>query len=749
MSLPGKSAVANPAGKSAVAQRMEEMAAQREERRRSMEAYKEQRALDAVAAEEFGGIDSLEFLKKIEEWRKKRGLGGSPIQFDNPHIWSAEHCTSAIRVCVRKRPMLQVEHDRLDFDVVSTEQDHYTVTVHEPKVRVDLSKAVENVQFTFDACFHETDGNETVYAAALAPLVPHVFGGGNATIFAFGQTGSGKTCTMAGHGHAGAKDGNASGLYALAANDVMRMAAERELSAGISFFEVYRGMVLDLLGGCARVETMEDATGHVALVGLREVKVESADGLLHILHQAERIRATGATSANEQSSRSHAILTITLREPIPGVWPVVGRLSLVDLAGSERARDSAENDEQTRMEGAEINKSLLALKECIRGLDAGKDHIPFRGSKLTQVLKESFVGNSRTVMIATVSPGSSAAEDTVNTLRYAQRVREFSSKRSPTKAQSSKRGGSSHANGTMQTGARQTSPPPSRRAPAPSTSVAPATAAGKRGNALQGTPPRAVSPLPSGRGTAAQPSGSAAAGSAAAGSARRSTPWSQQRPTTPRRRASPSQQAAGDVSDAVALAQPSPVVPQHSPGAASSSAAPAISTAVGPAPVAPSPPERAFAEPLLAPQRQALMEAAVAVVELQDMLTPSPEHPHGAGMLSAPECAQLDSILNTIQTIYEARGDSGHAATGMEQLHTLMRELTSADTLHDKGYSTAEEYARAMSCVIDAKMAMYACIRTTLEQLDAASSTREATAGVASSSNDGGTQWAWPWAWQA
>jgi kinesin family protein 2/24 len=90
-----------------------------------------------------------------------------------------------------------------------------------------------------DACFAEGDGNDAVYTAALAPLVPHVFDGGNATVFAFGQTGSGKTCTMAGHGRSDAKDGNARGLYALAASDIMAMAGERHLSVGISFFEVW------------------------------------------------------------------------------------------------------------------------------------------------------------------------------------------------------------------------------------------------------------------------------------------------------------------------------------------------------------------------------------------------------------------------------------------------------------------------------------------------------------------------------
>lgn len=99
-------------------------------------------------------------------------------------------------------------------------------------------------------------------------------------------------------------------------------------------------------------------------------------------------------------------------------------MSFIDLAGSERGADTFDNDRQTRIEGAEINKSLLALKECIRALDGGAGHVPFRGSKLTEVLRDSFVGaQARTVMIANISPGSSSVEHTLNTLRYADRVK--------------------------------------------------------------------------------------------------------------------------------------------------------------------------------------------------------------------------------------------------------------------------------------------------------------------------------------
>lgn len=100
-------------------------------------------------------------------------------------------------------------------------------------------------------------------------------------------------------------------------------------------------------------------------------------------------------------------------------------MSFIDLAGSERGADTINTDKQTKMDGAEINKSLLALKECIRALDQNKNHTPFRGSKLTQVLKDSFVGNSKTTMIANISPALNCCEHTLNTLRYADRVKEL------------------------------------------------------------------------------------------------------------------------------------------------------------------------------------------------------------------------------------------------------------------------------------------------------------------------------------
>ncbi len=136
-------------------------------------------------------------------------------------------------------------------------------------------------------------------------------------------------------------------------------------------------------------------------------------------------RSTGTTGANVDSSRSHAVLQIVLKDARTG-RPTGGKFSFVDLAGSERGADTTHNNRQTRMEGAEINKSLLALKECIRALFHVQNHTPFRGSKLTQVLKDSFVGDrTHTVMVVTISPNMANAEHTLNTLRYGYRVKEI------------------------------------------------------------------------------------------------------------------------------------------------------------------------------------------------------------------------------------------------------------------------------------------------------------------------------------
>ena len=169
---------------------------------------------------------------------------------------------------------------------------------------------------------------------------------------------------------------------------------------------------------------MEDGSGDMVVVGLRRLVTADAQESLDNIASAQQARTTSANAVHDASSRSHAIMQVVLFHAETG--SVYAKLTLVDLAGSERAQDMQTDSKKTRHEGAEINKSLLALKECIRALGNGSSHCPFRGSKLTQLLKDCFVGRrSQTLVIATVSPGSESCEHTLNTLRYADRLKEL------------------------------------------------------------------------------------------------------------------------------------------------------------------------------------------------------------------------------------------------------------------------------------------------------------------------------------
>lgn len=189
----------------------------------------------------------------------------------------------------------------------------------------------------------------------------------------------------------------------------------------IGFFEIYKGQLYDLLNSRNKLHAREDSKKKVCINGLTEIEVHSPEDVTNLLKVGLTERSIGVTAANSNSSRSHAILQVSLKKD----GDVFGMFSFIDLAGSEKGSDRKDVDKETKLEGSEINKSLLALKECIRALDQESGHLPFRQSKLTQVLKDSFIGDSKTCMIATISPNSLNCEHTLNTLRYADRVKEL------------------------------------------------------------------------------------------------------------------------------------------------------------------------------------------------------------------------------------------------------------------------------------------------------------------------------------
>ena len=351
-------------------------------------------------------------------------------------IFHDDEDDETIQVIVRKRPFHKDKPS--DIDVIHPlEYGYYgKMLVYQPMTRVDLTKQVNTIPFAFDGVFGEMYDNSQIYERSVQNMIPPVLDGQHATVFAFGATGSGKTHTMMGSNFTGTKivEDNNMGLYYMAALDVfsfLELPEYSHLTVGVSLFEIYGGKLLDLLNDRKQVKCLEDHQGKVCFPGLSEHSISEPGELIDLIELGALSRSTGTTSRNADSSRSHAVLQLHLRKDVGRKLNVEhGRLTFIDLAGSERGADTANFSRATRLEGAEINTSLLALKEVIRARARGGSmvHVPFRGSKLTQVLKESLVGeNNKCVMIACIAPDMDNCEQTLNTLRYADRVKERNS----------------------------------------------------------------------------------------------------------------------------------------------------------------------------------------------------------------------------------------------------------------------------------------------------------------------------------
>eukprot|EP00916_Digyalum_oweni_P021580 GHVL01035825.1.p1 GENE.GHVL01035825.1~~GHVL01035825.1.p1 ORF type:complete len:604 (+),score=122.79 GHVL01035825.1:57-1868(+) len=386
-------------GKNTLAE-IERLRLNRENRRKAMEDARKDRA-DLVESNAAMGIQGdVDFQNMITKSKAKMKKKNISMDYIND---------SHICVTVRKRPINNRELQELkELDCVTV--CNPSCVIHDCKFKVDgITKFLDNQSFRFDQVYSEKSDTSAIYVSACRPLVTHTLNGGLSTIFAYGQTGSGKTFTML-------------GIEKLLSNELMDVISKSKKKAWVSMYEIYGGRCYDLLNKKERLVVQEDKNNEVRLPTVVEKPASSPNEMSNIIAEGNDIRTTHATALNPDSSRSHAIVTITLRDgPI-----AVGKLTLVDLAGSERANDTKSHNRQRRIEGAEINKSLLALKECIRALDSpSASHVPFRASKLTFVLRESFVARkARTLMIACVSPVLSSADHTLNTLRYASRLKD-------------------------------------------------------------------------------------------------------------------------------------------------------------------------------------------------------------------------------------------------------------------------------------------------------------------------------------
>ncbi|KAM4726613.1 kinesin family member 4 [Anableps anableps] len=331
-----------------------------------------------------------------------------------------------VRVALRCRPLVPKE-------INEGCQSCLTFIPGEPQVIVGTEKA-----FTYDYVFDPTAEQEEVFSTAISPLLRGLFKGYHATVLAYGQTGSGKTFSMGGT-YTSAQENDPS--VGVIPRVIRRIFEEREKKAdsefclAVSYLEIYNEDILDLL--CSSkdkpaISIREDPKEGIKIVGLTERQVFSAPEMVGCLELGNSARTVGSTAMNAASSRSHAIFTITLeqRRGSDKVDSIVSKLHLVDLAGSERQKKTKAEGDRLK-EGISINRGLLCLGNVISALgDESKKNtfVPYRDSKLTRLLQDSLGGNSHTLMIACVSPADSNMEETINTLRYADRARKIKNK---------------------------------------------------------------------------------------------------------------------------------------------------------------------------------------------------------------------------------------------------------------------------------------------------------------------------------
>ena len=318
-----------------------------------------------------------------------------------------------IRVAVRTRPPLprEIGSEGKFLSCVGigpTTDKGQTIFINTSEQPVLLSQSQASgatvSRYTFDKIFPVKASQEEVYTYTMEPLVKQVVEGYNATVLAYGQTGSGKTHTIL--GEAGEREG--------LAGRTVRALLQNVKTIKLSVLQIYQEAVFDLLSSNADESlSLRQTHSGVAVENLKSVEINSVQKAGKCLESALSRRAVGGTLMNEVSSRSHMIISISVRTEAG-----TAKLNLVDLAGSERLTES-QAEGQRLQETCAINSSLFALMAVVESLSSSKPFIPYRNSKLTWILSDSIGGNSLTTILAAISPSQKYAKETKSTLKFA------------------------------------------------------------------------------------------------------------------------------------------------------------------------------------------------------------------------------------------------------------------------------------------------------------------------------------------
>ncbi|KAL6638395.1 hypothetical protein ACP70R_023890 [Stipagrostis hirtigluma subsp. patula] len=322
-----------------------------------------------------------------------------------------------IRVYCRVRPFLPGQISSTSSVAGMEER---TITIMAPtKYGKDGSKS-----FTFNKVFGPAATQDEVFSD-MQPLIRSVLDGFNVCIFAYGQTGSGKTYTMSGPK---VLTEESLGVNYRALNDLFNLQAQRKgtinYDIAVQMIEIYNEQVRDLLqdSGNRRLEIRNTSQKGLAVPDASLVPVTSASDVVDLMNQGQKNRAVGSTAINDRSSRSHSCLTVHVQgRDLTSGTILRGCMHLVDLAGSERV-DKSEVVGDRLKEAQYINKSLSALGDVIASLAQKNSHVPYRNSKLTQLLQDSLGGQAKTLMFVHISPEPDAVGETISTLKFAERV---------------------------------------------------------------------------------------------------------------------------------------------------------------------------------------------------------------------------------------------------------------------------------------------------------------------------------------
>ena len=326
-----------------------------------------------------------------------------------------------LKVVARFRPLINIELELAETQELQLKYVNET-TVAVPKVMEDYE------YFNFDKVFPSSATQQEIFEFVGVPIIEDVLTGYNGTVFAYGQTGSGKTYTMMG---SNVSDETNSGIIPRALSLIFQSLAsatnETEFTVKCSMLEIYKETLKDLLGHSGELKIKQDKRKGIYIEGLTEVYVVCEEETLEVLTTGESNRTVASTKMNSASSRSHQIFMVEILQKLPNGSEKKGKLNLVDLAGSEKISQTGVTGNKLE-EAKKINLSLSALGNVIKALTDKAEHIPYRDSKLTRLLQESLGGNFKTTLIVNCSPHPRNVEDTLNTLKFAQRAKTIKNK---------------------------------------------------------------------------------------------------------------------------------------------------------------------------------------------------------------------------------------------------------------------------------------------------------------------------------